>query len=99
METHGPTKHTAYIRLSPRKCLQCGICSGACSFGALVLERPAMILHFRPERCAGCGECIELCPTRALTALPPEPATATALAQSRARASDLGAGDPAGRSR
>lgn len=62
------------LALNSRKCLQCGVCAGACSYGALTLERPDMIPLFRPELCVSCGLCADVCPTRAIRTDPREPA-------------------------
>ncbi|NPV79443.1 MAG: 4Fe-4S binding protein [Firmicutes bacterium] len=54
------------ISLDIRKCVQCGACTGICSYGALTLKRPEMTLQFRPEHCVGCELCIKICPIHAI---------------------------------
>jgi NAD-dependent dihydropyrimidine dehydrogenase PreA subunit len=45
-------------------CIACGDCVEACPFGAMALERKAVVSW---ERCMGCGVCEGLCETGAVT--------------------------------
>ncbi|HHU75365.1 MAG TPA: 4Fe-4S binding protein [Firmicutes bacterium] len=48
------------------RCTHCGACSVICPAGALVMERPAMLVHFDGEKCIICEHCITACPSRAM---------------------------------
>ena len=48
------------------RCTQCGACSVICPAGALVLERPEMIVRFLGEKCIICEHCVSACPSRAM---------------------------------
>ena len=65
------------VRISPlekeivwveERCTHCGICSLICPTGALVLERPEMMVKFINDKCIVCEHCITACPSRAMEA-------------------------------
>jgi len=41
-----------------KSCVACGICSGCCPEGAIVIGETAFI---DPVRCKGCGICVDVC--------------------------------------
>ncbi len=48
------------------RCTHCGACTVICPAGALVLERPEMIVRFKGDKCIICEHCITACPSRAM---------------------------------
>ena len=48
------------------RCTHCGACSVICPAGALVMERPEMLVRFKGEKCIICEHCITACPSRAM---------------------------------
>ena len=48
------------------RCTHCGACSVICPAGALVVERPSMLVRFKGEKCIICEHCIAACPSRAM---------------------------------
>jgi L-aspartate semialdehyde sulfurtransferase ferredoxin len=52
------------IDLDPDCCVLCGLCTGICPPGALVLEPDALRVL---DHCNGCGLCVPYCPVGALS--------------------------------
>ena len=48
------------------RCTHCGACSVICPAGALILERPEMLVRFDGDKCIICEHCITACPSRAM---------------------------------
>jgi Pyruvate/2-oxoacid:ferredoxin oxidoreductase delta subunit len=60
------------IEYQPDRCVSCGLCAGACPFGALRLDEDGT-LCIDDARCMGCGVCVAQCPHDALAlALAPD---------------------------
>ena len=54
------------IRIDPRRCVDCGICSSVCPSGALRFDPADQRLHFDTPRCLVCEQCIPSCPLEAI---------------------------------
>ncbi len=50
------------------RCTHCGACSVICPSGALVLQRPEMLICFDEQKCVACEHCLKACPARAMEA-------------------------------
>ncbi len=48
------------------RCTHCGACAVICPAGALILERPEMVVRFESDKCIICEHCITACPARAM---------------------------------
>lgn len=59
----GETVNQAGARIDPDKCIACGECFEACTFGAIVEGEPYTV---NGERCDECGSCIMACPSEAI---------------------------------
>lgn len=55
--------------LQEQDCIGCGMCFGACAFGAVTFDRLPAI---HPALCSGCGACVDACPTGAIELVPRE---------------------------
>lgn len=53
------------IRISEPLCTGCGLCTGACPHGAIIVSGLKAKL-IRDEYCDGCGECTSVCPRSAV---------------------------------
>jgi electron transfer flavoprotein alpha subunit len=62
------------LEIDKDKCIGCGGCIDACSFGALSLVDNMVVVN---DKCTGCGACLLACPMHALN-LPAERPQATA---------------------
>lgn len=58
---------TNTIEIDREKCVECGICTGACAVRALSIDREDWSLIYTEQKCVGCNRCIAACPTRAIT--------------------------------
>lgn len=58
---------TNTIDINKDTCVECGICTSACSVRALSMNRDDWTLQFTEEKCVGCNRCIDACPTRSIT--------------------------------
>lgn len=58
---------TNTIEINKDACVNCGLCTSACSVRALHMNRQDWSLEFTEERCVGCNRCIDVCPTRSIT--------------------------------
>ncbi len=57
---------TNTINIDKEKCVECGICTSACSVRALTMDKSDWSLKYEEEKCVGCNRCITVCPTRAI---------------------------------
>ncbi len=51
------------IVVDNNKCVGCGLCTGACSFGAIKMQDKLPVIS---DGCVFCGECVKACPVGAL---------------------------------
>lgn len=58
---------TNTIDINRETCVDCGLCTGACTVRALNLNRQDWTLNYTEERCVGCNRCVGACPTRSIT--------------------------------
>ena len=55
------------ILIDENSCVHCGLCTGICPTGALVLQSETFLLQFRRSRCIVCEQCIPVCPVEAIS--------------------------------
>jgi len=53
------------VVVDPEKCLGCGECVRACSFGVLEIVDD-IAYAIRPSDCRGCGDCVNACQQKAI---------------------------------
>jgi MinD superfamily P-loop ATPase len=58
------TARTMIPLVNKKKCTNCGVCSDACEFNAIVTLADDMLVF--PELCHGCYACLEMCPEGAI---------------------------------
>jgi heterodisulfide reductase subunit A len=51
----------------PELCVGCGLCEGACAYGALALHPWRGVMAVNEVLCKGCGTCAVACPSKAIT--------------------------------
>ncbi len=49
-------------------CIDCGVCTGLCYFGARNIE--GEMLKIDDDKCYGCGICVDVCPMKSITMVP-----------------------------
>lgn len=54
------------IRINESLCTGCGLCTGSCPNGAIIVSGLKAKL-IREEYCNGCGDCVPACPCKAIT--------------------------------
>lgn len=52
-------------RMEGKECIGCGVCAGACPFGALSVSDGVVVVD--GARCMGCGVCVSRCEQGALS--------------------------------
>jgi NAD-dependent dihydropyrimidine dehydrogenase PreA subunit len=55
------------IVIDDEKCVDCGLCTGVCPTGALVLDKNSFMLKFLRSQCVVCEQCIPACPLQAIS--------------------------------
>lgn len=55
------------ILIDEQSCVHCGLCTGVCPTGALVLQHETFQLNFRRSRCIVCEQCVPVCPVEAIS--------------------------------
>jgi MinD superfamily P-loop ATPase len=51
-------------RIDPERCLDCGICTELCRFGAITRQDRNLVVN--PLKCEGCKVCVHFCPNQAI---------------------------------
>ncbi len=54
------------VSIDPNLCTGCGVCTSACTCGAIHLHEQLAFID--PTKCTSCGVCLDSCPTGALHA-------------------------------
>jgi L-aspartate semialdehyde sulfurtransferase ferredoxin len=55
------------IIIDQDSCVDCGLCTGVCPTGALVMNPETWRLDFRRSRCIVCEQCVPTCPVAAIS--------------------------------
>ncbi len=55
------------ISIDDQKCVDCGLCTGVCPTGALILDQKSFMLKFLQSQCVVCEQCIPACPMQAIS--------------------------------
>ncbi|MGK7933972.1 MAG: NIL domain-containing protein [Microcystaceae cyanobacterium] len=55
------------ISIDDQKCVDCGLCTGVCPTGALILDKNSFMLKFLRSQCVVCEQCIPACPVQAIS--------------------------------
>jgi len=50
------------ISINKKECVHCGICTAACTTGALNLDSNTWMLEYDASKCINCGLCVLACP-------------------------------------
>jgi len=56
------------ITIDKSKCVDCGVCIAACSYGALYMDNE-FVLQYDYEKCQRCMMCLKACPLRIIGAV------------------------------